>query len=125
MKSFKVEKPWGNFEQFSTNENATVKLLHVEPNEALSLQFHYHRDELWRVIDGIGAIVIGKKTIPVKKGDEFFIPRKTTHQITTTHSSLTILEISFGKFDENDIVRLEDKYNRIPLNMDLKKTISI
>lgn len=72
MESFKVEKPWGNFEQFSTNEKVTVKLLNVQPNEALSLQFHYHRDELWRVIDGAGYIVIGKKTIPVKKGDEFF-----------------------------------------------------
>ena len=119
MESFKVEKPWGNFEQFSTNEKVTVKLLNVQPNEALSLQFHYHRDELWRVIDGAGYIVIGKKKIPVKKGDEFFIPRSTTHQIITNNFALIILEVSFGNFDENDIVRLQDKYNRIPLNIDL------
>ncbi len=31
---------------------------------------------------------------------------------------MIILEVSFGNFDENDIVRLQDKYNRIPLNID-------
>ena len=30
----------------------------------------------------------------------------------TTNDTLEIMEISFGEFDENDIVRLEDDYNR-------------
>jgi mannose-6-phosphate isomerase-like protein (cupin superfamily) len=47
-----------------------------------------------------------------QKGDEFFIPKETVHQIKTSDSSVSILEIAFGNFDENDIVRLKDKYNR-------------
>lgn len=115
MKKYTEERPWGSFERFCHNEITTVKIIQVNPNEALSLQFHYHRDEFWRVIEGTGMITIGQENLLVKKGDEFFIPRETKHQIKTTNSSLSILEISFGDFDENDIVRLEDKYNRIKI----------
>jgi mannose-6-phosphate isomerase-like protein (cupin superfamily) len=101
----------GNFEQFC--QKVTVKNLNVKPHEALSLQYHHHRDEFWRVIEGLGNIVIGKETHLVKKGDEFFMQRETNHQITTAKSLLSILKISFGDFDENDIIRLKDKYNRI------------
>ena len=113
MNKYTEQRPWGNFEQFCHNEKTTVKIIQVKPYEATSLQFHYYRDEFWRVIEGNGKIIIGKETIEVQKGDEFFVNRETNHQIITSSSSLSILEISFGNFDENDIVRLEDKYNRI------------
>lgn len=112
MKKYKEERPWGNFERFTNNEVSTVKILQVNPNEELSLQFHHHRDEFWRVIEGEGNIVIGEEIKIGKVGDEFFIPRETKHQIKTSNSPISILEISFGNFDENDIVRLNDKYNR-------------
>lgn len=113
MKKYKEERPWGNFERFCQNEKTTVKILQVNPNEELSLQFHHNRDEFWKVIEGSGIILIGNETRIGKKGDEFFIKRETNHQIKTSDSSVSILEISFGDFDENDIVRLKDKYNRI------------
>lgn len=113
MKKIKVEKPWGNFEQFCHNERVTVKLLHVNANEELSLQYHHNRDEFWKVIAGTGSIIIGDKIQIGNVGDEFFIKKEERHQIKTTNSSLSILEISNGNFDENDIVRLMDKYNRI------------
>ena len=98
------------------NENIhrgkTLGILTVNPNEELSLQFHHNREEFWRVIDGTGTFVIGDNTKVGHKGDEFFIPKETVHQIKTSDSSVSILEIAFGNFDENDIVRLKDKYNR-------------
>lgn len=109
---FTQDKPWGKFEQFAFNEVCTVKILSVNPGEQLSLQYHHHRDEFWRVITGQGEIVLGDKTLPAKTGDEFFIPRETKHRIQTADSAMQVLEISFGKFDEEDIVRLEDKYKR-------------
>ena len=113
MKKYKEDRPWGNFERFCHNEKATVKIIEVNPDEELSLQFHHNRDEFWRVIEGEGNIIIGDQIKKGKKGDEFFIPRETNHQIKTEAYSVSIMEISFGEFDENDIVRLEDKYNRI------------
>jgi mannose-6-phosphate isomerase-like protein (cupin superfamily) len=112
MKTHKENRPWGNFERFSHNEKTTVKILQINPNEAQSLQFHQHRDEFWRVIEGEGIVVIGDEVVKCKKGDEFYVPSETNYQIRTGNSALTILEISFGNFDENDIVRLEDRYNR-------------
>ncbi len=106
------ERPWGNFEQFCKNEKCTVKILSVKPNSELSLQYHNHRDEFWKVIKGEATMVIGDKEIPGKEGDEFLIPRGKKHRIKTGNSAVKVLEISFGQFDELDEVRIEDKYKR-------------
>lgn len=107
------ERPWGKFEQFCHNEKVTVKILTVNPNSKLSLQYHNKRDEFWKVIEGSGQIVLGNKIINVKTDDEYLIPKKTNHRIITTLNKLKILEISYGEFDENDIVRISDDYNRV------------
>lgn len=112
MEKYKEERPWGNFERFTHNEISTVKILTVNPNEELSLQYHQEREEFWKVIDGKGTFTVGDETKCGKQGDEFFIPKETLHQIKTTDSEVRILEIAFGNFDENDIVRIEDKYDR-------------
>jgi len=46
-------------------------------------------------------------------GEKLFIPRETVHRLSATGDApVRILEISFGEFDEEDIVRLEDVYGR-------------
>ena len=113
MKKYTEQRPWGKFEQFCKNETVSVKILQVNPNEELSLQYHHNRDEFWRVLEGSADILIGTKRKTANKGDEFFIPRETNHQIIAKTSVIIILEISFGNFDESDIVRLSDKYHRV------------
>jgi mannose-6-phosphate isomerase len=112
MEKLEVEKPWGHFVQFCHNEKCTVKLHTVNPNQALSLQYHHKRDEFWKVISGKGKIVVGEKVFDAKEGDEFFIKAEEKHRMITESSEMKVLEICFGDFDENDIVRLEDKYKR-------------
>ena len=112
MKIYKEERPWGNFERFTHNEITTVKILTIKANEELSLQYHHHREEFWRVLDGKGSFTVGDETKIGQKGDEFFIPIGTVHQIKGTDLPVSVLEIAFGNFDENDIVRIKDKYNR-------------
>ncbi|MFH1064458.1 MAG: phosphomannose isomerase type II C-terminal cupin domain [Candidatus Woesearchaeota archaeon] len=107
-----IQKPWGDFVQFCHNEQCTVKILNVKANEELSLQYHNNRDEFWKILEGEASIIIGDITKQGKKGDEFFIKRLEKHRIRTSDSDVSILEVSFGEFDENDIVRLEDKYDR-------------
>lgn len=113
MKKHQEKRPWGNFEQYCHNEICTVKIINVQPNEELSLQYHNKRDEFWKIISGKALIIIGEETKQGNEGDEFYIPKQAKHRIKTEQSPAKILEISFGQFDENDIVRLEDKYNRI------------
>lgn len=109
---FTEHRPWGNFEQFCQNTPCTVKIINVKPNEELSLQYHTHRNEFWKVIEGEGIVVINEEQRLSKPGDEFVIPAKTKHQIKTRNKPMRLLEVSFGHFDEKDIVRLSDKYNR-------------
>ncbi len=111
-KPYREERPWGNFVKFTQNLPSTVKIITVKPNETLSLQTHSHRDEFWQVVSGDGSVDIGPEHFHVKAGDSHFVPRTTAHRIASGPSGLTILEIAFGDFDENDIVRLEDKYGR-------------
>ena len=41
------------------------------------------------------------------------IKRNQNHRIESIGDDLEVLEIAYGKFDEKDIVRLEDDYGRI------------
>ncbi|MEA2715029.1 MAG: mannose-6-phosphate isomerase [Candidatus Parcubacteria bacterium] len=116
-KPYREQRPWGE-ELWITNEKPSmVKVLVVKPGEALSLQYHHHRDEYWHVLSGDGSAVIGEKEFPLAAGDDHFIPRETRHRLLGGTKAgarpLNILELSFGDVDEKDIVRLEDKYGRI------------
>ncbi len=113
MDSATTKRPWGSFTRFTNNELSTVKLLYVNQGEQLSLQYHNHREEFWKVMKGSPDIVIGADIHSGNEGDEFFIPVKTNHRISAPKDNVVILEISKGEFDEDDIVRVEDKYNRV------------
>ncbi len=110
---FQIEKPWGNFRQFSRNEISTVKIITVNANESLSLQKHEKRSEFWHVISGNGTIQIGEMEKSADIGDEYEISKGDTHRLSAGPLGLQILEIATGFFDEEDVVRLEDKYGRI------------
>jgi mannose-6-phosphate isomerase-like protein (cupin superfamily) len=107
-----VEKPWGRFEQFTSQEPVTVKILTINPNESLSLQYHYKREEFWKILSGAGELTLGDLTIQAHEGDEYFIEKEQRHRMKAGPAQVKILEIAFGDFDEYDIVRLEDQYNR-------------
>ena len=107
-----VKKPWGKFEQFILNEISTVKILTIKPKQQFSLQSHKNRKEFWIFLDNPAKVTIGNKTLKTKKGDEMIIPKKTKHRIQAYNKPVRVLEISFGKFDEKDIVRTEDVYGR-------------
>lgn len=113
LEIYEEERPWGNFRQFIHDTSATVKIITVKPNETLSLQSHKKRDEFWRIIKGKGFVQIGDSKFDVKENDEYEIPVGTKHRLGAYDEGLQILEIATGNFDENDIVRYEDKYGRL------------
>jgi mannose-6-phosphate isomerase len=112
--SVKVEKPWGRFEQYTYNLPSTVKIITVDPGGILSSQYHHHRDELWVVLDPEARVELGDKVLSPTPGEKLYIPRGTVHRLACAgERPVRILEVSFGEFDEEDIVRLEDVYGRI------------
>ena len=109
-----VEKPWGSFRQFTESEATTIKILSVNPGASLSLQYHNHRIEFWRVLAGHPKVTIGEKTTVAKPGDEFRVAKLEKHRLEAENDAVQVLEIAYDdNFDEEDIVRLEDKYGRI------------
>jgi mannose-1-phosphate guanylyltransferase/mannose-6-phosphate isomerase len=112
--SVRVEKPWGRFEQYAHNVTCTVKIITVLPGGTLSRQYHHHRDELWVVLDPGARVELGEQVLLPDTEEKLFIPRGTVHRLSCAgQEPVRILEVSFGVFDEDDIVRLEDVYGRI------------
>ena len=106
-------RPWGSFTRFTNNEPSTVKILYIKKGEEFSLQYHSHRQEFWKILKGSPEIVIDQNIFNPKEGEEFTINKGVSHRISAPLDDVFVLEISTGQFDEDDIVRIEDKYNRI------------
>ncbi len=115
MKIYSENRPWGKFEKFHENKPCTVKLIYVNANSRLSLQYHKKRSEFWKVIKGTAMVEIDEKTVTLQEGETITIPRQTKHRVLALENDCIILEIAYGKFDENDIVRLEDDYHRVTM----------
>lgn len=106
------KRPWGSFEKFNENERCTVKLLYVKPGYRLSLQYHNKRKEFWKIVKGSATVEVQNERSSLNEGDTIIIPSGAKHRIQASNSGCIVLEISYGSFDENDIVRIEDDYNR-------------
>jgi mannose-1-phosphate guanylyltransferase/mannose-1-phosphate guanylyltransferase/mannose-6-phosphate isomerase len=110
---FQVERPWGNFRQFTHNDPSTVKIITVKPNETLSLQSHKKRKEFWHIISGSGVVEIGDIKKNAIAGDEYEIMIEEKHRLSGGSFGIEVLEIALGDFDEGDIIHYEDKYGRV------------
>ena len=107
-------RPWGFYENHFQEHSYKLKRLVVKPNSNMSLQYHYKRCEHWVVVGGHGKIILGEDTLNAYPGKYFYIPTKVNHRIMASEEGLTIIEVQVGEeCTEDDIVRLEDDYDRI------------
>lgn len=109
-----VQKPWGQYEDIFRSSNVVFKELIILPEESISLQYHALRDEFWYITHGEGFMENGEKKSKVKKGSAIKINKHDRHRITNVSSTdlLIISELQYGICNEDDIVRIEDKYGR-------------
>jgi len=106
-----TKRPWGKFKQFVLNKKCSVKILILKPKQQLSLQKHKKRKELWFFLTS-GKVQLGKKKKKVRAGQVIRIKKNQPHRALATNKEFKILEISLGKFEEKDEIRIEDKYDR-------------
>jgi mannose-6-phosphate isomerase len=110
---FTVARPWGQFQQFVSNERVTVKVITVDPGHRLSLQTHDRRGEFWQVLDGPIEVTVDDRTWSAAPGESVWVPLGSVHRMSNkADRPARLLEIAFGDFDEADIVRIEDDYAR-------------
>ena len=107
-------RPWGTWKVIDSHNGYAIKIIEVNPGECLSLQYHHHRKESWTVVAGVATAYVDDEKHVLNVGETIIIPAKARHMLENTSSlPLKILEIQLGEqLDEEDIVRLEDKYGR-------------
>ena len=110
-----VNKPWGWYENlYESDLGYKVKRLFVNPNQRISLQYHFKRGEHWVVVEGDGIVTLNEDFIKVKVGSYIFIPEKAEHRVESGDNGVMLVEVQQGTLcDEDDIVRLEDDYSRV------------
>jgi mannose-6-phosphate isomerase len=111
----KVEKPWGYELRWALTDRYIGKILHVNKGEALSLQYHDHKDEYQYLMKGSVEIELGGPdgaltAHRMAAGDTLHITPGTRHRLTALEDT-DIFEVSTPEID--DVVRLEDRYGRV------------
>ena len=109
-----VTRPWGSFRVIETHDSFQIKQLTVFPNSRLSLQSHEFRAEHWFVIQGKAKVEVDDKILELLPGESVQIPTQSRHRVAALGEiPLIFIEIQTGvSFDENDIIRYEDDYER-------------
>lgn len=107
-------RPWGEYLVLEEAPSHKVKRIVVKPGGRLSLQYHQHRSEVWVVVQGQALVTLGETETLYIPGETVRIPRGMVHRVENTRNEdLVFIEVQLGTyFGEDDIIRLQDDYNR-------------
>ncbi len=110
----RLYRPWGFFEGLIQGDRFQVKRLVVTPGRKLSLQKHYHRAEHWVVVNGTALVTRDNETMLVRENESVYLPLGCVHRLENPGKiPLALIEVQSGAYlGEDDIVRLDDDYNR-------------
>ena len=110
----KSERPWGRYEVLQESPTHKVKCIWVSPGKRLSYQRHQKRSEHWFIVSGQAQVTIDGVVSSLSAGESLDIPVGILHRIANIgDSDVVFVEVQTGTyFGEDDIVRLEDDYNR-------------
>lgn len=108
------ERPWGRWMLLHEAPGLKVKLIEVWSGHRLSLQYHHFRSENWVCVAGCADAQVGTESLKMQLYSTLHIPVETVHRLGNSGTvPALIVEIQEGDhLLEEDIVRLEDDYNR-------------
>lgn len=108
------ERPWGQYFVLLDDVHCKVKRIFVEPHQRLSYQYHMYRSEVWTIVEGTALVTLNEEEITLYAGDVIKIPVESRHRIKNNGDTLLIfVEVQLGSyFGEDDIIRIQDDYNR-------------
>ena len=109
-----VHRPWGCYEDIDSGGRFRVKRITVNPGAKLSLQLHHHRAEHWVVVSGTARVVRGEEELLLTENQSTYIPVGVRHRLENPGKiPLQVIEVQSGAYlAEDDIVRIEDAYQR-------------
>ena len=111
-----------NIKELKVSGKLSPKILIIAPNKRLSWQYHHRRSEIWKVVSGEIKVVtshdnIERKEEILKEGDEIRLLKGERHRIIGLNAYAVVAEIWIhtdkdNPSDENDIVRVQDDFDR-------------
>lgn len=110
----RVYRPWGYYEGIDVGERFQAKRITVNPGAKLSLQKHQHRAEHWVVVSGKARVTRGEDSLVLYPDQSTYIPLGVIHRLENIGTEpLHLIEVQSGGYlGEDDIVRLDDDYQR-------------
>jgi len=112
---YRVEKPWGYDLIWARTDRYVGKILHIEAGHLLSLQYHDRKDESIYVLSGEIVLRLEQGETLIERrmgqGEAFHIQPKQVHQFEAVVTS-DLIEASTPELD--DVIRLKDRYGRVP-----------
>jgi mannose-1-phosphate guanylyltransferase / mannose-6-phosphate isomerase len=110
----KVHRPWGSYQSVDNGDRHQVKRIIVKPGGRLSLQKHHHRSEHWIVVRGAARVTVNDLVKTVHENESIYIPIGAVHRLENPGKILLeLIEVQTGSyFGEDDIIRIEDDYQR-------------
>jgi mannose-6-phosphate isomerase len=107
-------RPWGTFTVLDEGKNYKVKRIEVLPRKRLSYQKHARRAEHWMIVEGQAKVTLNDEEIILGVGETVDIPVGAAHRVENPQDEpLVFIEIQRGDYlGEDDIVRLQDDFNR-------------
>ncbi len=111
-----VARPWGTYTTLQEGPNFKIKRIEVKPGASLSLQMHHHRSEHWVVVSGTGRVTVDDKVVLLAPNESTYVPVGAKHRLENPgRVPLTLIEVQCGDYvGEDDIVRFDDVYGRVP-----------
>ena len=110
-----VHRPWGTYEDIDQGDRFRVKRIEVAPGGKLSLQLHHHRAEHWIVVRGTAKVTRGEEVMLLSENQSIYIEIGQMHRLENPGKiPLQLIEVQTGSYlGEDDIVRVEDVYQRV------------
>ncbi len=112
--ALQIFRPWGNYECLDIGNGYQVKRIVVTPGGTLSLQKHRHRAEHWVVVQGKAEVTIDDNIQILEPNQSVYVPLGSVHRLANREAEpVVLIEVQSGDYlGEDDIIRLEDVYNR-------------
>ena len=139
--SVDMERPWGGFMVIADedaeifvdaffpliNKNEIIgkmspKILLVAPNKKLSWQYHHHRAEIWKLIEGEAGIIRSftdeeSPLLDLRLNEVITLQQGERHRLVGLNNWGIVAEIWLHTnpnqlSNENDIVRIQDDFGR-------------
>jgi len=109
-----AHRPWGTYTVLEDTPGYKIKTIVVKPGKKLSLQKHYHRNEHWIVVSGTATVTVGEETKLIRPNESTYIKMGEIHRLANDGKiPVVLIEAQVGEYTgEDDIVRLEDDFNR-------------